>query len=543
MSDWTTNLDQTWDALVIGTGIGGASIGHALAKQGKHVLFCEKGRSSLAADAKRGDYAEMQFPAPAVPAQRHRRILEQSGRWAEFLEDHSGKRVTRYVPFLGSGTGGSSALYGAAMERFFAEDFAPAASHADRVDADLPEAWPITYAELAPNYARAEVLYGVKGSRDPLRAQEPIEEIPSAPPYGPANRALADLLETKGLHPYRLPTACEFVSGCQTCQGFLCSRDCKNDSVRVCLAPALRDHGARLLDRCRVLRLETQGRHVESVLCERDGQILKLRGRLVILAAGALATPALLLRSESRQWPQGLANGSGMVGRHLMRHCIDLYALAPPIKPTVDENVKELAFNDFYLRDGKKLGTVQSFGRLPPAPMLAASLQEDIRTAAGRTVASLFGLAKPLMRPLLAKTFDNALILASTLEDLPFGDNRVFPVGADGIGINYRLNAKDRARIAAFRSLMADTLQPWKYRLLKQAENNERIAHACGTCRMGTDPANSVVDRDNRAHDLDNLFIVDSAFFPSSGGTNPSLTIAANALRVAERILSGGYLR
>jgi choline dehydrogenase-like flavoprotein len=292
-----------------------------------------------------------------------------------------------------------------------------------------------------------------------------------------------------------------------------------------------------------VLRLETQGRHVESVLCERDGQILKLRGRLVILAAGALATPALLLRSESRQWPQGLANGSGMVGRHLMRHCIDLYALAPPIKPTVDENVKELAFNDFYLRDGKKLGTVQSFGRLPPAPMLAASLQEDIRTAAGRTVASLFGLAKPLMRPLLAKTFDNALILASTLEDLPFGDNRVFPVGADGIGINYRLNAKDRARIAAFRSLMADTLQPWKYRLLKQAENNERIAHACGTCRMGTDPANSVVDRDNRAHDLDNLFIVDSAFFPSSGGTNPSLTIAANALRVAERILSGGYLR
>ena len=90
---------------------------------------------------------------------------------------------------------------------------------------------------------------------------------------------------------------------------------------------------------------------------------------------------------------------------------------------------------------------------------------------------------------------------------------------------------------------MADTLQPWKYRLLKQAENYERIAHACGTCRMGTDPANSVVDRDNRAHDLDNLFIVDSAFFPSSGGTNPSLTIAANALRVAERILSGGYLR
>ncbi len=261
-----------------------------------------------------------------------------------------------------------------------------------------------------------------------------------------------------------------------------------------------------------------------------------LRARLVILAAGALATPVLLLRSTSKQSPHGLANGSGLVGRNLMRHCIDLYAATSLTKPLAEENVKELAFNDFYFQEREKLGTVQSFGRLPPASMLVASLQHDIATSAGRAAASLLALTKPLMRPMLERTFANALILAATMEDLPFRDNRVFPDGDHGIGISYRLNQPDRARIRRFRQRMAEALEPWKYSLLKQAENNERIAHACGTCRMGTDPAQSVVDTHNRAHDADNLYIVDSSFFPSSGGTNPSLTIAANALRVAEHL-------
>ncbi len=193
--DRAKDLELVWDALVIGTGIGGATVGYALAKQGKAVLFCEQGRSSLAAEqSNRGDYAEMFFAKPAVPDDRHRAILERSGRWAEFVVDHSAKRLTRHIPFIGAGTGGSSALYGAAMERFFPEDFTPASCYPDRGEASLPDAWPLQYQEFAPYYAQAEHLFGVKGGRDPLRADLRHDALPAAPPFGPANQALADLL-------------------------------------------------------------------------------------------------------------------------------------------------------------------------------------------------------------------------------------------------------------------------------------------------------------------------------------------------------------
>lgn len=539
MANQPKELTRLWDVVVIGTGIGGATIGLALARQGKSVLFCEQGGSSVSSShANRGDYAEMFFPKVTVPDDKHRLILQRSGRWAEMLEDHSGTRTRKHIPFIGSGTGGSSALYGAAMERFFPEDFTPVACHADRYDTEIPEAWPIGYSELAPYYQRAEELYGVKGSRDPLRTDPLDIEIQPAPPLSPANQTLFDFLLSKGLHPYRLPSACEFVPGCQTCQGFLCARNCKNDSVRVCLIPAIQDYGAHLVDHCRVHSLKSNGTRVTSIFCDYRGEAIKLKARRIVLAAGALSTPLILLRSMSQNWPQGLANGSGLVGGNLMRHYIDLYALMLPVKPAAGENLKELAFNDFYFRDGEKLGTVQSFGRLPPASMLVASLQHDIEGVAGHMVAALFGLLKPLLRPLLGRMFENALVLATTLEDLPFRENRVFPVGRDGIAIRYNVYEKDSLRISRFRELMQETLKPLRYQLIKQAENNDRIAHACGTCRMGDNPKSSVVNRDNRAHELDNLYIVDSSFFPSSGGTNPSLTIAANALRVAELLHS-----
>ena len=126
------------------------------------------------------------------------------------------------------------------------------------------------------------------------------------------------------------------------------------------------------------------------------------------------------------------------------------------------------------------------------------------------------------------------------MEDLPYSDNRVLPAvdgPAGAVHITYRLRDQDRVRIARFRSLMKTALKPLRWRLIKQAENNQRIAHVCGTCRFGNDPKTSVLDQNNRCHDLDNLYVVDSSFFPSSGGTNPSLTIAANALRVADQLV------
>jgi choline dehydrogenase-like flavoprotein len=142
----------------------------------------------------------------------------------------------------------------------------------------------------------------------------------------------------------------------------------------------------------------------------------------------------------------------------------------------------------------------------------------------------------PVLRGLVERRF----ILATTLEDFPYADNRVTPASEPGsrLAIRYRLHEGDRERIAAMRAAMKEVLTGYSYKLIKQAENNQRIAHACGTCRFGDDPATSVLDRNNRAHGLANLYVVDSAFFPSSGGTNPSLTIAANALRVADHLLA-----
>ena len=351
---------------------------------------------------------------------------------------------------------------------------------------------------------------------------------------------MAAYLEGQGLHPYRLPSACEFVAGCRGCQGYLCAKACKNDSARVCLAPALEAHGAQLLARCQVLSLSASGREVSGVNCRWAGRALCLRGRVVVLAAGALNSPAILLRSRSDQWPDGLANGSGLVGRNLMRHLVDLYALAAKPAPGPEENPKEIAFNDLYGRAGGAYGSVQSFGRLPPAPMLVDALQDEIRGSAGALSAGLFGAVKPLLRPVLARKFAGSLILASLLEDLPYEDNRVAPAGADadgGLVLEYRLRPYETQRIAALRGRLAALFKPHRPSLLKQAENNERLAHACGTCRFGEDPAESVLDAMNRAHGLDNLYVVDSSFFPSSGGTNPSLTIAANALRVADGLL------
>jgi len=279
---------------------------------------------------------------------------------------------------------------------------------------------------------------------------------------------------------------------------------------------------------------------VTALACRWRGAELTLRARRVILAAGALETPRILLGSASADWPEGLANDSLQVGRNLMRHYIDLYLVDPKVAQ-FDNRHKEFAFNDFYQKDGMKLGSVQSFGRLPPAPLLAASMADDLRQGPLPWSAALFKLAQPVVQPFLGKLVNERMILAATLEDLPYADNRVALAGAGArLALSYRVRPHERARIGAFRGLMKDALKPYAFSVVKQAENNQRIAHVCGTCRFGTDPADSVLDANNRAHGLDNLYVVDASFFPSSGGTNPSLTIAANALRVAAHLIQAG---
>ncbi len=422
-----------------------------------------------------------------------------------------------------------------AMERFFPADFHPRANFPQVEDTSLPESWPINYEDLQPYYEAAERLYRLRGSPDPLRTD--AESVYLAPPLplSPGNQELYDFLQRKGLHPYCLPLAYEGVPDCPGCQCYLCPKPCKNDSSRICLEPALKDYGAGLLDQCSVLRLEADKGRLTGVICSWQGKTITLRSELVVLAAGALQTPALLLRSASPVWPNGLANESGLVGRNLMRHCVDLYAVFVN-NPPYRGNVKEIAFNDCYHADGYKLGSVQSFGILPPAPMIVEQMQQDLRDGRWPPAAVFLGLIKPLLRSVFSRLFARTLILATVMEDIPHPENQV--LSEDGrVVLQYRLHPYDRERIALFRQKMRAILQPYRFILLKQAENNDRIAHACGTCRFGVDARDSVLNPMNRTHSISNLYVTDASFFPSSAGINPSLTIAANALRVADGIL------
>jgi choline dehydrogenase-like flavoprotein len=535
--------DQKWDVIIVGTGVGGATLGYALAKAGKRVLFCEKGRSHLdVPNVLLGSYAESFFPEPEVPQPQHGSILSKAGRYNELIEDRSQSRSQSFIPFIGSGTGGSSALYGMALERFFPSDFSPRRNHPDAPETTLPEEWPITYETLAPYYKAAEQLYRVRGTEDPLRGEEAAGHLLQPPPLTAGSHELFDFFKNNGLHPYRLPLACEYVPGCECCQGYLCAKNCKNDSARICLKPAISQYGARLLDECNVLTLEASRDKVTRLICSWRGNRVTLRAQVIVLAAGALETPAILLRSSSEIWPEGLANDSGMVGRNLMRHHINLYLVTPKTLGPQDNRQKELAFNDLYQADGNKFGSVQSFGRLPPAPLLAVSMEQDIRNGKLPWVAPLFKLITPLVKPVLNRLSNHNIVLATIMEDLPYEDNRVRylpPIGDRGprLTLNYHIRTYDAERIRTFNTMMIKILKPYRPKLIKQAENNQRLAHACGTCRFGSTSEESVLNPYNRAHNLSNLYVVDGSFFPSSAGTNPSLTIAANALRVADHLL------
>lgn len=534
--------EKDWDAIIIGTGIGGGTLGHALAAAGKRVLFCEKGRNYLDdAAAHRGEFAESVVQRQSSGDNRLADCYQRAGRWHDEIVDVSTGRVKQFIPFLGIGVGGSSALYGGAMERFFSADFTPGSVYDGSTGSNFPDAWPITYDELIPYYRQAESLYRVHGSPDPLKAGEKMSLSPP-PPYSGAALELMETFRQKGLHPYRLPIACNYDTGCGGCQGFLCHSDCKNDSARICVAPAMEKHGAGLLTDCEVTRVLVENGTARGVFCRVDGKGITLRAKTIVLAAGALVSPIILMNSACPDGTDGLGNVSGLVGRNLMRHHIDLYAVFPRAKDGCASNDKELAFNDLYWDGGEKLGTFQSFGAMPPVQVVVDELQRDISRRAIPGLGWLFAPVKPMVRWGLGKVFSRAIIFAAIKEDLPYPENRVMPptgeTPAGPVRFKYTVNAHEKKRITIFREKIASILRPYRFMLIKQAENNERIAHACGTCRFGVDPETSVLDPFNRVHGVKNLYVTDASFFPTSGGTNPSLTIAANALRVADHMLN-----
>lgn len=531
-----------WDAVVIGTGVGGATLGYALARAGERVLFLERGENYLGNPrALRGDY--METLAASAPDSSEEDNFRNGGRWRGEIFDAAQNRYFR--PFLGAGAGGGSALYGMLMERFFPSDFTPRRFHAADTESDLPDRWPILYEDLRPHYEKAEELYRLQSEiPDPCRRGEALRHIQKARSHHLATRHFERFLRWKKIGVYTPAFACEWKDECRFCQSMLCDKDCKNDAARVCLRPALASHGAALLSGFTVDRLEADRGRVTAVNGRGpDGREHRFRGRRVVLAAGALATPLLLLRSRSEHWPRGLANGSGTVGRYLMRHLIDIYFL-----PSVwnfrkaPQNLKELAWNDYYEVDGVKYGTFQPFGKFPPGGLAVDDLLFEMKQNIPGWAMRGLNLLRPGLSFALETLFAHSGCAAPIMEDLPQKENRVeeMPAGPDGrerVAVHYRISAYDRTRLKKFRCMIGRVFFPYLTIRFSMAETCKMMAHACGTARFGDDPATSVLNKWNRAHEVENLYIVDASFFPSSGGINPSLTIAANALRVAERLI------
>ncbi|MBU9763054.1 GMC family oxidoreductase [Mycobacterium sp. TNTM28] len=524
-----------WDVIVVGTGMGGGTLGHRLARSGRRVLFVEKGRSTLpgAPGTIRAAMPELAEPNSARSPAAYYDALARGGRTTDEVEDISRRFPKRFVPFIGSGTGGSSALYGMVCERFFADDFTPRQNFRDPGDSTVPEAWPVSYDEMLPWYTEAEKLLGVRGQADPLRPEALDVGLPAAPPFSSDNQPLVDYLTGRGLHPYHLPMACDYTEDCTTCQTYLCPRSCKNEAGRNGVLPAVTEHGAQLLTQCRVVRLDADRTSVRSVICEHPQGTLMLRGKVVVLAAGALATPVLLLNSRSGDWPGGLANGSDWVGRNLMRHLLDPVEIWPEPDSRITAANKEIGLNDFYFYGGQKYGTVQSFGALPPMEMLT-----NRPGARGKALRAM----RPAVRRVYERFFTGGLVLAAMMEDLPYLDNRILPSaqpssdGRQRMRLQYRLHPNEIERHAAFMRRFKELLAPFRKITLGSGKDNANLGHVCGTCRFGTDPKTSVLNPQNRSHEVDNLYVVDTSFFPSSAGLNPSLTVAANALRVAAHI-------
>ncbi len=468
-------MDQKiWDYIIVGTGLGGGPVGLKLAQASHSVLFIEKGvRPTL-----KGRFAE-EFLGDSKTG------LKNAGRMSDPVQDCTRSHKKTVWPFMGSGVGGSSALYGMVLERFSERDL---------------QTWPIPYQQMEKYYAAAELLFQVKTA---TRLTHPgVKEL---------QRHFAK----SGSRIYQLPMAHQENPNCSFCQSLQCAQGCKNHSGNICIDVAVNNYSASLLTDCeaRKVLVSPTGRAQGVTAWYKDREIT-FQAQNVILAAGALNTPVLLMDSE-------IGNQSGLVGRNLMRHYVDLFALKMK-EPADTANSKEIGINfgqDFAL---------QSFGRLPPLDVIVRQIVRDN---------PILRMIQPLFKWILGRMLDGRLVLATILQDEPKFENRVWKENGE-LCISYQIDSKGKAAIKSSRRKILEAVRGFKPMIIKTSEKNEMLAHVCGTTKMGTDPQTSVVDTNNKVHGVQNLYVVDASFFPSSGSTNPGLTIAANSLRVADHLLN-----
>jgi choline dehydrogenase-like flavoprotein len=482
------------DVIIIGSGMGGATLAAALAPTGRRILILERGE-------RLADSPEARDPA-AIFQRGHFKPREE---WRDV-------EGTSYVPGNYSYVGGNTKFYGAVLLRYREADFRPL----KHIEGTTP-GWPITYADLEPYYSAAEVLYRVRGN-----SGDPTEPLRSAPyPYPPVPdepdiAALAQAFRAQGLHPSPLPLGVDidrWLARAQTgWDAFPDTTGAKSDAESCGLAAALQHRNVSLLTGTRVVRLLAQGRRVTGV--QVDGG-RTLTAPVVCLCAGAVLSAALLLASANDDHPRGLANGSDQVGRNFMNHNLTGMVAYMPFRRNRTVYEKTIQINDFYLTGGphgEPLGNIQMLGRIT-GPILAGEA----------------GLPLPLARHVA----EHSIHIMAMSEDLPDPNSRV--LWRDGVVLDWR-----RTNTLAH-DLLVQRLKQMMRRAgwpvtLSRGFPKSKPSHQCGTLRMGADPAASVVDVNLKAHDMENLYIADASVLPTSAAVNPSLTVAALALRLGAHL-------
>ena len=514
--------NDRYDVIIVGSGPGGASVAYKLASTGKRILLLE-----------RGGYL------PRSPANWDSQTVFVDGAY-QADETWYGGDGRSFHPGLHYYVGGNSKVYGATLFRLRERDFGEI-RHRDGVS----PAWPLKYEDFEPYYAEAERLFHVHGQR----GEDPTEPPSSGPfPYPPVShepriQALSDSLTKDGLHPFHLPlgilldeqdgkpTPTSICIRCDAFDGFPCLLNGKADAQVMCVDPALKAHpNLTLLTGAYVAKLTTDqaGQSVTGVQVVRAGQKECYSADIVVVASGALSSALLLLRSANDRHPNGLGNASGQLGRNYMRHNQSiLMALMREANDTVFQ--KTLAVSDYYFNADDweyPLGLIQ---------MCATSHGAQIR---GEALPSwLEWLPKMPFEEMARHSMDFWL----SGEDLPRWENRIFYDG-DRVMLDVtegNMEAHHRLKNKLEKILSAAGAHPTLLERSLYLGKDIPIggtAHQAGTARFGTDPATSVLDLDCKVHELDNLYLADASFFPSIGAVNPTLTIIANALRVADKI-------
>ena len=507
---------EHYDVVIIGTGAGGGTMLHELAQTGARVLVIERGDVVPTEDEN--------WDPDAVWKQLRYRTTET---WL----DAEGREFRPYTHYA---IGGNTKFWGAVLYRLRREDF----QELQHVDGVSP-AWPIDYDTLAPFYDRAERLYQVHGKYGPDPTEPPRGPFPfAAIPHQPRVAEIVDGLRRQGLHPSPLPLGLLRPGEpggcilCDTCNSFPCKLRFKSDADVCCVEPALRMPNVTLWTRAHAERLITDpsGRRVEAIDVIRDGQTHRVSGNTVVVSCGAVNSAALLLRSATGKHPEGLANSSGLVGRRYMAHLATMMQAFSPLKknPTVFQ--KTVAVNDFYLRGPDwpyPMGQIQSQGR---THAIMAKTVGDTRR--------YLGMGMDWIPPRAYHEWvSRATDWLAMSEDLPTDANRVLLAPNGKIVLDYRPNnARAHARLVDELRRVLARLGYWSPKPLTHSAGVRNTTHQCGTLVFGADSRRSVLDPYCRTHDVENLFVVDASFFPSSAAVNPGLTIVAQAFRVAEHM-------